>query len=127
MEGRIKAIDRLQGIEAELAALSVVLKNCGIETDALGIIREAIVQMLATTRTLWQGIDPSRSSPDKPLVTLLIDEQMRRASELIENIGKNLGADRIRTDQEALSMYLQVLNQATEQVDRIFGGLKAED
>jgi hypothetical protein len=56
----------------------------------------------------------------------VIDEQMRRASQLNPNIGKEFEAGRIRTDHPALSPYLLVLNQVMDQLELIFSSRKAK-
>ena len=127
MDRRTKAIDKLQNIHAELAELLVELENYDIAQNALGVLRGILHEMLVTVRTLWQGIEQSRLSPgNQTFLALLIDEQMRRASRLNAEIGKGLEAGRIKTDQEALSEYLRVLNQVMEQIDLIFGSRKAD-
>ena len=127
MDRRTKAIDKLQNIPAELAELLVELENYDIAQNALGVLRGILHEMLVTVRTLWQGIEQSRLSPgNQTFLALLIDEQMRRASRLNAEIGKGLEAGRIKTDQEALSEYLRVLNQVMEQIDLIFGSRKAD-
>jgi len=78
-----------------------------------------------TAMTLQQGLDWFRLSRDKQgLLTLLIDERMRRASQLNTDIGQDFEAGRIRTDHTALSAYLLVLNQVMEQLDLMFGSPK---
>ena len=57
---------------------------------------------------------------------MLIDEQMRRASQLNEDIGKGFEAGHIRTDQQALSTYLRVLNEVMTQLDITLGSRKVE-
>ncbi len=80
-----------------------------------------------TAMTLQQGLDWFRLSRDgQGLLTLLIDERMRRASQLNTDIGQDFEAGRIRTDDTALSAYLLVLNQVMEQLDLMFGSRQAE-
>jgi hypothetical protein len=128
LDGKSKAIAQLQRIDAELAALLVELENYGLEEDAVPAIRATLREMLGTARTLQRAIERYGLSPQKRIfLALLHDDRMRRASELNADISQDLEAGRIRTDQEALSMYLRALNQATEQTDRIFGGRKDKD
>lgn len=127
MDRKAKAIDKLQNIHAELAGLLVELENYDIEQDGLGILRKTLREMLATVRTLWQGIEQSQLSPDnRSLLGLLIGEQMRRASHLNADICRDFEAGRIRTDHEGLSTYLRVLNQVIEQLDLVLGSRKVE-
>ena len=126
LDRRTKAIEQLQNIHAELAALLNELENYDLEVNAVSILRATLREMLTTARTLWEGIERSRLSPDnQTFLAMLIDERMRRASQLNAEISQDLEAGRIRTDQEALSTYLRGVNRATELVDRIFGSLKA--
>jgi hypothetical protein len=68
-----------------------------------------------------------RLSLDKQgLLALLINEQMRSASQLNTDISKEFEAGRIRTDQDALSAYLLVLNQAMERLDLTFGSRRGK-
>jgi hypothetical protein len=127
LDRRTEAIDKLQNIHAELATLLVELENYDIEKNTLGILRNTLHEMLATVRTLWQGIELSWLSPDnQAFLALLIDEQMRRASRLNADISKDFEAGRIRTDQEGLSTYLLALNTAMEQLDLMLGSRRAE-
>jgi hypothetical protein len=127
LDRRTEAIDKLQNIHAELATLLVELENYDIEKNTLGILRNTLHEMLATVRTLWQGIERSWLSPDnQAFLALLIDEQMRRASRLNADISKDFEAGRIRTDQEGLSTYLLALNTAMEQLDLMLGSRRAE-
>ena len=78
-----------------------------------------------TAMTLQQGLEWFRLSQDKKgLLALLIDDRMRRASQLNTDISNNFEAGRIRTDQEGLSAYLLVLNQVMGQLDLMFGSRK---
>jgi hypothetical protein len=127
LDPRTKAIDQLQNIHAELAELLVELESYGIEKNALGILRNTLHEMLATVRTLWQGIERSQLTPDnRAFLALLIEEQMQRASRLNADISKDFEAGRIRTDQEGLSAYLLVLNQIMKQFDLTFHSRKAK-
>jgi hypothetical protein len=72
-------------------------------------------------------MERSRLSADKQgLRPLLIDERMRRASQLNADISKHFKAGQIRTDQDGLSVYMLVLTQVMEQLDLMFGSRKAE-
>lgn len=127
MDARAKAIDRLQKVYSELAELHAELKESDIEASALRVIRDTVDQMRMTAMTLQQGLEWLRLSRDKQgLLVLLIDERMRRASQLNTDISKDFEAGRIRTDHAALSAYLLVLNQIMEQLDLLFGSRKAE-
>ena len=127
LDDKTKAIGRLQKVCSELAELHAELKESDIEANALTVIRDTIDQMRVTAMTLQQGLEWFRLSGDgQGLSTLLIDKQMRRASQLNTDIGKDFEAGRIRTDHTALSAYLLVLNQVMEQLDLMFGSRKAE-
>jgi len=124
---RAKAIDRLQKVCSELAELHAELNESDIEASALRVIRDTVDQMRMTAMTLQQGLEWFRLSRDKQgLSALLIDEQMRRASQLNSDISKDVEAGRIRTDHAALSAYLLALNQVMEQLDLMFGSRQAE-
>jgi hypothetical protein len=121
------AIDRLQKICSELDGLHVeLLKESDIETNALGVLRDSLDQMRTTAWTLQKGFEQSRLSPGKQdLFVLLTNVRMRLASQLNTALHRDLEAGRIRTDQDGLSVYLMVLNQVMEQLDRMFGSRKA--
>jgi hypothetical protein len=51
---------------------------------------------------------------------------MSLASQLNKDIKRDLESGRIRTDQDGLSEYMQGLNQAMDQLDSMFGGLKVD-
>jgi len=122
LEDKTKAIKQLRNIEDELAALLVESNNCDFEVTTREVFRKTLYEVLATVRTLCQGIERSSLSPEKqPLLKLLIDERMRRAADLNAEICKDFAAGRIRTDQESLSTYLRVLNTAMSQLDLEFG------
>ena len=122
-----KAIERLQRVCSELVELLVELKESDIEANALGFIRDTVNQMRITAMTLQQGFEWLRLAQDKHgLLGLLIDERMRRASQLNTEIAKDFAAGRIRSDQEGLSAYLLVLNQVMEQLDLMLGSRRAE-
>ena len=122
-----KAIERLQRVCSELVELLVELKESDIEANALGFIRDTVSQMRITAMTLQQGFAWLRLAQDKHgLLGLLIDERMRRASQLNTEIAKDFAAGRIRSDQEGLSAYLLVLNQVMEQLDLVLGSRRAE-
>ena len=122
-----KAIERLQRVCSELVELLVELKESDIEANALGFIRDTVNQMRITAMTLQQGFEWLRLAQDKHgLLGLLIDERMRRASQLNTQISKDFAAGRIRSDQEGLSAYLLVLNQVMEQLDLVLGSRRAE-
>jgi hypothetical protein len=126
LDGRTKAIDRLQKVHSELTELHLELKDADLEPKALGIFRDTLDQMRATARTLQQGMEGAHPANRQGLLGLLIDDQMRRASQLNIEIGKDIEKGKIRTDQDGLSAYLLVLNQVMEQVDLAFGSRKAE-
>lgn len=120
------AIDRLHKVCSELAELRAELKESDIEESALRVIRDTVDQMRITAMTLQQGLKWLGLAQDKHgLLALLIDDRMRRASQLSTDISKDFEAGRIRTDQEGLSAYLLVLNQVMEQLDLMFGSRKA--
>jgi hypothetical protein len=121
-----QVMDRLQKVCSELAELHVELKKSDIEASALRVTRDTVDQMRLTAMTLQQGFEWLRLAQDKHgLLALLIDERMRRASQLNIGISKDLEAGRIRTDQEGLSAYLLVLNTVMEQLDLMFDSRKA--
>ena len=127
LDGWSKAIDRLQEVCSELAKLHAELKESDLEAGALRIIRNTVDQLRMTAMTLQQGLEWFRLSRDRQgLLALLIDEQMRRASQLNSEIGKGLEDGEIRTDQAGLSAYLLVVNQVVEGLDLTFGSRKAE-
>ena len=117
-KGGKQAIGQLQAINAELAALLVELETFGLEKETAAVLRAGIRDALGTVRTLAPMIER---------LALLNDDRMRRASQLNADICQDLETGVIRTDQEALSTYLLVLNQSMEKVDRMFGGRKAKD
>ncbi|HXY25532.1 MAG TPA: hypothetical protein VEI73_12825 [Candidatus Acidoferrum sp.] len=122
MDRKTKVRDKLQNIHAALSELLVELEHYDLEQNALGVLRNILREMLATVRTLGQGIDRSSLAPgNQAFLALLIDEQMRRASQLNTEIGKDFEAGKIKTDQEGLSGYLLALNQVIEQLDVILG------
>ena len=91
------------------------------------VFRDTVDQMRMTAMTLQQGLERLRLAQDKHgLLALLIDDRMRRASQLNTDISKAFEAGRIRTDQEGLSAYLLVLNQVMEQLDLLFGSRQAK-
>lgn len=127
MDGKGKAINQLQQIDAELAALLVDLADYGIEPSALGALRSTLHEMRATIRALWQGIEHSQLSPDdQSFLRLLIGERLRLASQFNVDLGKDFAAGRIRTDQLGLSTYLRVLNQTMDELDVLLGSRQAE-
>jgi hypothetical protein len=127
LDARAKAIDRLQKICSELAELHAELKESDIEARGLSMIQDAVDQMRMTAMTLQQGFEWLRRVQDKHgLLALLIDERMRRASQLNTAISKDFEAGWIRTDQEGLSEYLLVLNTVLEQLDLMLGSRRAE-
>ena len=127
LDARTKAIDRLQKVCSELTELQAGLKESDIEAGALMVFRDTVDQMRMTAMTLQQGLERLRLAPDKHgLLALLIDDRMRRASQLNTDISKAFEAGRIRTDQEGLSAYLLVLNQVMEQLDLMFGSRQAK-
>lgn len=71
-------------------------------------------------------MERSRLSPERQgLLSLLIHERMRRASQLNTDISKDFEAGQIRTDQDGLSVYLRGLNQVMAQLDLMFDSRKA--
>jgi len=127
LDARTMAIDRLQKVCSELTELQAGLKESDIEAGALMVVRDTVDQMRMTAMTLQQGLEWLRLAQDKHgLLVLLIDERMRRASRLNNDISKDFEAGRIRTDQEGLSAYLLVLNQVTEQLDFMLGSRPAK-
>jgi CheY-like chemotaxis protein len=127
LDARTKAIDRLQKVCSELAELHADLKESDIEATALLFIRDTVDQMRMTAMTLQQGLEWLQLAQDKHgLLALLIDERMRRASQLNTDISKDFEAGRIRTDQEGPSAYLLVLNTVMEQVDLTLDSRKTE-
>jgi hypothetical protein len=127
LDARAKAIDGLQRVCSELAALHADLKESDIEASALRVIRDTVDELRMTAMTLQQGLEWFRLSRDKQgLLALLIDERMRRASQLNTDISKEFEAGRIRTDQDALSAYLLVLNQVMERLDLTLGSRRGK-
>jgi hypothetical protein len=127
LDAGAKAIDGLQRVCSELAALQADLKESDIEASALKVIRDAVDRIRMAAMTLQQGLEWFRLSLDKQgLLALLINEQMRSASQLNTDISKEFEAGRIRTDQDALSAYLLVLNQAMERLDLTFGSRRGK-
>ena len=125
MEADTKAIERLQRICSELSELQSELDKSGIETSRFTLVRDTVNQMLMTAMTLQQGFEWVRLAQDRHgLWALLIDERLRRASQLNADIVKALEAGQIRTDQEGLSAYLAGLNRVMEQIDLIFKSRK---
>lgn len=83
--------------------------------------------MRKTASTFQQGMERSRFSlDDQGLLWLLIEERLRRASQVNTDISNDFEAGRIRTDQEGLSAYLLVLNQVMGQLDLMFGSRKTK-
>jgi AraC-like DNA-binding protein len=81
----------------------------------LSVIRDTVDQIRIAALTPQRGLEWFRLSRDKQrLLALLIDERMRRASQLNTDINKDLAAGRIRTYHAALSAYSLVLNQVME-------------
>lgn len=122
LDDKTQAIQRLQNVCSELAALHAELQKSDIEASRLRLIRDTVDQMRLTAMTLQQGLEWTRLVQDKHgLLTLLIDERMRRASQLNIDICQDFEAGRIKSDQEGLSEYLLILNQLMEKLDLIFG------
>lgn len=127
LDAKSRAIDRLQKVCTELAELHAELKESDIEARGLSLILDTVDQIRMTAMTLQQGLEWLRLAQDKHgLLALLLDERMRRASQLNTAISKDFHAGRIRTDQEGLSAYLLVLNTVMEQLDLMLGSLKVE-
>ena len=127
MDPKSRATDRLKKVCTELAELDAELRESDIEARGLSLIQDTVDQMRMTAMTLQQGLEWLRLAQDKHgLVALLIDERMRRASQLNTDISRDFGAGRIRTDQEGLSKYLLVLNQVMEQLDLLLGTRETE-
>ena len=121
---RDNAIDRLPKVCSELVELCAELKESDIEPSALRVIRDTVDRLRMTAMTLQQGLEWFRvSRAMQGLLALLIDERMRRASQLNTDIRKDFEAGRIRTDHAALSAYSLVFNQVMEQLDLMFGSL----
>ena len=121
LDDKTQAIQRLQNVCSELAALHGELQNSDIEASKLRLIRDTVDQMRLTAMTLQQGLEWTRLAQDKHgFLALLIDERMRRASQLNIDISQDFEAGRIRTDQEGLSEYLLILNQLMEKLDLMF-------
>lgn len=126
MDGKGKAIDQLQQVDAELAALLVDLENYGLQPSALEALRGTLRDIHATIRALWQGIEHSQLSPDgQSFLRLLIGERLRHASQFNVELAKDFAAGRIRTDQQGLSTYVRVLNEIMEQLDLTLDSRKA--
>ena len=127
LDARTKAISRLQKVCSELAELHAELKESDIEARGLSLIQNTVDQMRMTAMTLQQGLEWLRLAQDKHgLLALLIDDRMRRASQLNTAISKDFEEGRIRTDQEGLSAYLLVLNTVMERLDFVLGSRKGE-
>jgi hypothetical protein len=104
----------------------VELAQSDIEPNALRVLRDTLDLMRNTAWALRQGVEQSGLSANKPgLTALLIDERMRLASQLNTAISDDFQAGRIKTDQDGLSAYMRVLNQAMEQLDLLFESRKA--
>jgi hypothetical protein len=127
LDASAKAIDGLQRVCSGLGALQADLKESDIEASALTVIRDTVDELRMTAMTLQQGLEWFRLSRDmQGLLALLIDERMRRAYQLNTDISNELEAGRIRTDQDALSAYLLVLNQVMERLDLTFGSRRGK-
>jgi hypothetical protein len=127
LDGKTKAINRLQRVCSELAELHAELKESDIESRGLSLTQDTVDQMRMTAMTLQQGLEWLRLAHDKHgLLALLIDERMRRASQLNTDISKDFEEGRITTDQKGLSAYLLVLVIVMEQLDLMFGSRKVE-
>jgi hypothetical protein len=127
LDASAKAIDGLQRVCSELAALQADLKESDIEAGALKVVQDTVDRIRMAAMTLQQGLEWFRLSRDKQgLLALLIDERMRCASQLNADISKEFEAGRIRTDQGALSAYLLVLNQVMERLDLTFGSRRGK-
>jgi hypothetical protein len=127
LDCRTKARNRLESVCAELAQMQAELKESDIEARALSLIQDTVNQMRMTAMTLQQGLDWLLLTQDKHgSLTLLMDERMRRATQLNADISKDFEAGRIRTDQEGLSAYLLVLNQVITKLDLMFGSRTEE-
>jgi hypothetical protein len=119
-----RAVDRLQRVCSELAEFHVELRESDIEPEALRVLQDTADQLRKTAWALQQGME-GQSTNKNGLEALLADERMRLASQLNRDIAEDLEAGRIRTDQDGLSAYMRVLNQAMERVDRVFGSRAA--
>jgi hypothetical protein len=127
LDSTTKAINRLQNVCYELAEFDVELKESDIEASALRIIRDSVDQIRMAAMTLQAGLKWFRVSRDKQsLLALLIEERMRRASQVNTDISKDFEAGRVSTDNPALSAYLLILNQVMDQLDLMFGSRKAK-
>src|SRR5262249_9014899 len=104
------------------------METYDLEASTVTVVEPAVREILAAVRNLWQMIEQSRSFPErKSFLALMNDERMRHASQLNADICQDLEAGLIRTDQEALSTYVLVLNRTIERIDQIFLGRKAKD
>jgi hypothetical protein len=127
LDAKSHATGRLQRVCTELAELHAELRESDIEARGLSLIQDTVDQMRMTAMTLQQGLEWLQLAQDKHgLVALLIDDRMRRASQLNTAISKDFEAGWIRTDQEGLSAYLLVLNTVIEQLDLMLGSRRAE-
>lgn len=112
---------------SELAELHSEIGESDVEASKRVLIEETLDQLRLTAMTLQQGLEWLRLPQDKHgLVALLIDERLRRASQLNLAITEDFEAGRIRTDQEGLSAYLRVLNQVMTRTDQILGSRNIE-
>jgi len=126
MSGKVEALNNLQRIDTEIAVLRSELDDYAMDRTVVDLLRDTLGEMLLAVRTLWQALEQSDPSSDqKHLTALLIDERLGRATRVNAELAKDFRADRIRTDQEALSAYLRVLNEIMEQVDQMFGSRQA--
>lgn len=107
---------QLERIDTELTALLI---------DLSPVIGPTLRELLGTLRAVRRIIE--RSSANEQIFLGLNDERMRRAAQLNADLCQDLEAGRVRTDQEALSTYVRVLNEVMEQIDVMFGSRKAEN
>jgi small-conductance mechanosensitive channel len=120
-----EATARLQRISAELRSLESALTATNSDHRVLREFRDAVDQVRVTAWSVqkWRELESERSDP-YAVLPRLVNERIRRATQLSTDVTQDLDAEELEIDREGLEELANAVDRLHERLSRIFRHLR---
>jgi hypothetical protein len=120
-----EATARLQRISAELRSLESALSAAHSDHRVLREFRDAVDQVRVTAWSVqkWQEIESERGDP-YAVLPRLVNERIRRATQLSNDVTQDLDAEELEMEREGLEELAGAVDRLHERLSRIFRHLR---
>jgi hypothetical protein len=120
-----EATARLQRISAELRSLESVLLTANSDHRVLREFRDAVDQVRLTAWSVqkWQELESEHRDP-YAVLPQLVNERIRRATQLTDDVTQDLDAEELSEDTTGLEALAGAVDRLHERLSRVFKRLR---